>query len=689
QHPVTDIYRNVAVTITGVNMSKTKSILIVIVVSTITASLAWLFFQQGNLVLVDQADDTGVNFGIAKIEIRDLKTFKEIDGLIEYPESNLVTAHSAGVLTYLAKEGSNLETGDILYQTYKSVSDNEILLSDQQIASANASVAQAELALANLNEPPSDAQIASANASVAQAELALANLNEPPSNAQVASANASVAQAELTKTNVLQNIDITLAAFHIARIAFCDQSEQLGNSISSICNTDISNLDGDSSALLLQMIKDSTMVNHSNSLLIADKNHKSAISSYESASQSLTVAQINLEAISELPSDYQLTQSKQSLEAAKAQRDALYDTPSDYQLTQAKQSLEAAKAQRDALYDTPSDYQLTQAKQSLEAAKAQRDALYDTPSDYQLTQAKQSLEAAQFSLRATLDVRTELVSQFSNCVLMYGQTAAWRDFKPGMEPGTDIQQLKENLILLGYANANQLVTGEHWNDATTTAIKNFQKANGVPITGEIAFGEIVFLPGTVVVDSITSDPAISDNINTGTNLMTLTPIESIDVSIETTGQVSINETSLQIVKTAIEVSDQDLIYTGSLVEIELPDDRTVSGTVTDIGSVAVVPQGNQAGDPYFEVTIVIDGNNQLHQWTGAPVTVSVTKAIAESVLSTPVVSLLALSEGGYALEVVEMASTRLIPVKLGVYADGWVEVTGPGLKAGDEVVVPR
>jgi hypothetical protein len=171
--------------------------------------------------------------------------------------------------------------------------------------------------------------------------------------------------------------------------------------------------------------------------------------------------------------------------------------------------------------------------------------------------------------------------------------------------------------------------------------------------------------------------------------MTLTPIESIDVSIETTGQVSTNETSLQIVKTAIEVSDQDLIYTGSLVEIELPDDRTVSGTVTDIGSVAVVPQGNQAGDPYFEVTIVIDGNNQLHQWTGAPVTVSVTKAIAESVLSTPVVSLLALSEGGYALEVVEMASTRLIPVKLGVYADGWVEVTGPGLKAGDEVVVPR
>ena len=272
---------------------------------------------------------------------------------------------------------------------------------------------------------------------------------------------------------------------------------------------------------------------------------------------------------------------------------------------------------------------------------------------------------------------------------MYGDVVAWRDFKPGIEPGTDIQQLKQNLMLLGYATDNQLLTGDHWDNETTTAVKKYQKSTGVPITGEIDFGGIIFSPGTVLVDSITSAPAISDNINVGTSLMTLTPIESIDVDVETHGKPTINKTSLQVVKTTIEVSDQDLIFIGSPVEIELPDDRTVRGTVTDIGSVAVVPQGNQAGDPYFEVTIVIDGNNQLHQWTGAPVIVSVTKAIAESVLSTPVVSLLALSEGGYALEIVEMASTRLVPIELGVYADGWVEITGPGLKAGDEVVIPR
>ncbi|MAF52613.1 MAG: hypothetical protein CL694_06325, partial [Chloroflexi bacterium] len=51
---------------------------------------------------------------------------------------------------------------------------------------------------------------------------------------------------------------------------------------------------------------------------------------------------------------------------------------------------------------------------------------------------------------------------------------------------------------------------------------------------------------------------------------------------------------------------------------------------------------------------------------------------------------LALLGGGYAVEVRDSsAATRLVPVEVGVYADGWVEVTGPGLEADAEVVVPR
>jgi hypothetical protein len=56
------------------------------------------------------------------------------------------------------------------------------------------------------------------------------------------------------------------------------------------------------------------------------------------------------------------------------------------------------------------------------------------------------------------------------------------------------------------------------------------------------------------------------------------------------------------------------------------------------------------------------------------------------VLAVPVDAVLALAEGGYALEVVDEAGrTHLVGVELGVFADGMVEVRGD-IAAGDQVV---
>jgi hypothetical protein len=62
-------------------------------------------------------------------------------------------------------------------------------------------------------------------------------------------------------------------------------------------------------------------------------------------------------------------------------------------------------------------------------------------------------------------------------------------------------------------------------------------------------------------------------------------------------------------------------------------------------------------------------------------------------LVVPVTALLARSNGGYSVEVVGAGSgagNHLVPVSLGLFddADGLVQVTGPGLAAGEEVVVP-
>ena len=58
-------------------------------------------------------------------------------------------------------------------------------------------------------------------------------------------------------------------------------------------------------------------------------------------------------------------------------------------------------------------------------------------------------------------------------------------------------------------------------------------------------------------------------------------------------------------------------------------------------------------------------------------------------LTVPVSALLALKEGGYGVQVVAAGATRIVPVKLGMFADGRVEISGSGITAGTKVGVPQ
>ena len=87
------------------------------------------------------------------------------------------------------------------------------------------------------------------------------------------------------------------------------------------------------------------------------------------------------------------------------------------------------------------------------------------------------------------------------------------------------------------------------------------------------------------------------------------------------------------------------------------------------------------------MTIVLDADDGTLA-DGTPVEVHVDVVAAEDVLAVPVEAVLALAEGGYAVEVDDGTGTRrLVAVELGVFADGMVEVTRRA-GAGDQVVVP-
>ena len=60
---------------------------------------------------------------------------------------------------------------------------------------------------------------------------------------------------------------------------------------------------------------------------------------------------------------------------------------------------------------------------------------------------------------------------------------------------------------------------------------------------------------------------------------------------------------------------------------------------------------------------------------------------AKGVLAVPVEAIVALAEGGFAVEVIDGATTHYVRVTLGAFADGMVEIDGD-VAEGQNVVVP-
>jgi multidrug efflux pump subunit AcrA (membrane-fusion protein) len=95
------------------------------------------------------------------------------------------------------------------------------------------------------------------------------------------------------------------------------------------------------------------------------------------------------------------------------------------------------------------------------------------------------------------------------------------------------------------------------------------------------------------------------------------------------------------------------------------------------------------GDPTIEVTIEVRGKaargSGLDQ---APVDVGFAVERRDGVLAVPIKALLARQGGGFAVEVVDGGTSRIVEVEPGLYADDFVEVEGD-LQEGDIVVTAK
>ena len=131
---------------------------------------------------------------------------------------------------------------------------------------------------------------------------------------------------------------------------------------------------------------------------------------------------------------------------------------------------------------------------------------------------------------------------------------------------------------------------------------------------------------------------------------------------------------------------QELIVIGDSVTVVMPNGDNESASVTSVGTIAI--RSHEFGT-YFEVEVTLNRQGAATGLDEAPVDVDIVEDQAENVLAVPVAALLALAEGGYAVEVdIGSRQARLIRVETGMYADGLVEVTSSELESGMMVVVP-
>ena len=148
-------------------------------------------------------------------------------------------------------------------------------------------------------------------------------------------------------------------------------------------------------------------------------------------------------------------------------------------------------------------------------------------------------------------------------------------------------------------------------------------------------------------------------------------------------------------------SSQSEAVVGQHVTVEMPNSATVGGRITAVSRIAQSSSssgtssgsgsgssgsGSGSGDTpsgssTIPVTISLDKRVSGAGWDQAAVSANFAQAKAKHVLSVPVTALIATSGNEYAVQEAA-ASHKLLPVHTGLFAAGYVQISGPGIHAG-------
>jgi hypothetical protein len=262
---------------------------------------------------------------------------------------------------------------------------------------------------------------------------------------------------------------------------------------------------------------------------------------------------------------------------------------------------------------------------------------------------------------------------FEPTVVLTGAVPAYRALDVDAGDGPDVAQIEQALVDLGHGSGVHV--DQHFDAGTAAAVERWEAALGRSAPdGRVELGDVVFAAGPLRVGAISAD--VGSRVQQGSTVLEATP-------------------TVHVVTVDLDATRSNELEPGTKVQLTMPDEATTTGTVATIGSEASVAdsqnQGPGGGGPTVPVTITLDDPAAAGALDTGSVSVAIERSREEGATAVPVTALLALAEGGYALQVVDRSAAsgyRLVAVEVGTFADEWVGVTGTGIEPGVKVLVP-
>lgn len=287
-----------------------------------------------------------------------------------------------------------------------------------------------------------------------------------------------------------------------------------------------------------------------------------------------------------------------------------------------------------------------------------------------VTSARKGTVTTVAAASTTVAVGSSLFSvDLEPAVVLRGDIPAFRVLDSEASDGPDISQLERALVSLGFGD--DVTVDEDFTSVTAAAVTAWETDLGrAEPDGVVELGDVIFTTGNLRVAMVLA--AVGAQVQPGTDIVqTTSPAKIVDADLD--------------------ADRSNDLETGTTVGLTLPDGKAIEGKITSVGTQPETSSTDPKAAPTVPVQITLDDPAKADAFDSGSVDIVLERSRENRVLAVPVTALMALAEGGYSVQLVDRAQPtgyRLVDVKVGTIADGYVAVSGDALREGVTVVVP-